>query len=306
MKKIKFGIIVSVILGVVGGSYGQSTYGETEYLPTNGEDDFQSAMNLSSDIIGMVGKLSPKGKYGDDHKYESRKMLNLLDKDKLKTNLWAKMNREQRFTDHANLKLHYTLSNEKIEMQNYYNRVSQLRSNDSLVGKAWEKSPTGKRDGRYWHQLTDPEKEVMRKRYVRYHNPDIFEEEKSPNLVISESEYAIAWKIQNMNHSGIPTWNKLRNFETKNNFRKSYYSFKLARLSPPINVSEEELADAWEIAQLGRNNYTSWANLSDSRLREEFRNNYIALIEEVRGAMPEMQEDGNQMVASVNHNFKTQ
>ena len=113
------------------------------------------------------------------------------------------MNRDQRMADHANLKFHYTVGNEKIEMQNYYKRVSQLRSNEGLISKAWENSPTGKRDGRYWHQLTDPEKEAMRTRYVRYHNPEIFEKKRSPDLVIPESEYAIAWKIQNMNRPGI-------------------------------------------------------------------------------------------------------
>ena len=48
-------------------------------------------------------------------------------------------------------------------MQKYYKRISQLRSNDGIIAKAWENSPTGKRDGRYWNQLTDPEKELMKK-----------------------------------------------------------------------------------------------------------------------------------------------
>ena len=51
------------------------------------------------------------------------------------------MNREQRLTDHANLKLHYNINDEKIEMQNYYNRMGNLRSNDQLIAKAWERVP---------------------------------------------------------------------------------------------------------------------------------------------------------------------
>lgn len=306
MNNKNFLLIVSCIIAVAGTSYGQRTNGESEYLPSNGEDELQSAMNLSSDLLGLIEKLSPKGRYGEDLKYESRKSLNLLGKDKLKTNLWTKMNRDQRMADHANLKFHYTVGNEKIEMQNYYKRVSQLRSNERLVSKAWENSPTGKRDGRYWHQLTDPEKVAMRMRYVRYHNPEIFEEKRSPDLVIPESEYAIAWKIKNMNRPGIPTWNKLRNFEAKNNFRKSYYSYKLARLSPPINVNEEELANAWEIAQMGHINYISWADLSDSHLRKQFRDIYISIIKEVRGATPSKQEGENKMIALVDYNTATQ
>ena len=61
MKNINFLLIISFILGVVGTSYGQSAYEESEYFPSNGEDELQSAMNLSSDLLGLIEKLSPKG-----------------------------------------------------------------------------------------------------------------------------------------------------------------------------------------------------------------------------------------------------
>ena len=74
-----------------------------------------------------------------------------------------------------------------------------------------------------------------------------------------------------MNNYKEQTWEKIRDFETKNNFRKSYYSYKLASLSPPIKVSEEELAQAWEIAHIGSGNSMGWADVVDPIVRKKFR-----------------------------------
>ena len=198
MKKINFVLILWALIAVSGRCYGQSVFENIEYFPNDGEDEIESSLNLSTDLQGMAQRFTPSGSSLEETKYKSRHLLNLLGKDKIKTSFWAKMNREQRLTDHANLKLHYKINDEKIEMQNYYNRMGNLRSNDQLIAKAWEKSPTGRRDGRYWDELSDGEKEVMRTRYIRHHNPKVFEENYSPGLVIPESEYAMAWKLETL------------------------------------------------------------------------------------------------------------
>ena len=46
----------------------------------------------------------------------------------------------------------------------------------------------------------------MRSRYIRHHNPKVFEENYSPGLVIPESEYAMAWEIRNFGKSGVQKW----------------------------------------------------------------------------------------------------
>ena len=285
-------------------------YDENDFFPSMGEDELQKGLDLTTELLRMSQELatSPNSNsYGaisaDVEKYKSRQMLNLIGKDKVKTSYWSKMNRDQRLTDHANLKLHYALNNEKIEMQKYYKRISQMRSNDGIIAKAWESSPTGKRDGRYWNQLTDPEKELMKKRYVQHHNPEIFEEEGSFSLIIPESEYAMAWKLKNLNNRKVQSWEKIRNFEIKNNFRKSYYSYKLASLSPQIKVSEEELAQAWEIAHIGSENSMSWAEVIDPNVRKKFRNNYIALVHS--GEISRPHREDSHMIASTNYNAAT-
>jgi hypothetical protein len=285
-------------------------YDENDFFPSMGEDELQQGLDLTTELLRMSQELgtSPNSNsYGttsaDVEKYKSRQMLNLIGKDKIKTSFWSKMNRDQRLTDHANLKLHYALNNEKIEMKKYYKRISQLRSNDGIIAKAWENSPTGKRDGRYWNQLTDPEKELMKKRYVQFHNPEIFEVERSFSLIIPESEYAMAWKLKNMNNYEEQPWEKIRDFETKNNFRKSYYSYKLASLSPQIKVSEEELAQAWEIAHIGSGNSMGWADVVDPIVRKKFRKNYIDLVHS--GEISRPHREDSQMIASSNYNAAT-
>ena len=285
---------------------GQSDYDETSYYPTDGEDEIRKGLELSRDLIALAKEISyapDPGFYSSGSSSQESKsslLLNLLDKEKLKTSLWAKMNREQRLTDHANLKLHYMVNKEKVEIQNHYRRVAQLRTNDQLVARAWERSPTGKRDGRYWHQLSVGEKEVMKMRYVRHHNPEIFEEKYPHDLVIPESEYAMAWEISNFGNDGIPKWKQLRNFETKNKFRKSYYDHKLAKLTPKFDVSDDELAEAWEVAHLGGSGFVSWEDISDSKIREKFRESYLALLYRNEGRFSEPKAGQNKMVALAN------
>lgn len=300
MKKINFVLILWALIAVSGRCYGQSVFENIEYFPNDGEDEIESSLNLSTDLQGMAQRFTPSGSSLEETKYKSRHLLNLLGKDKIKTSFWAKMNREQRLTDHANLKLHYNINDEKIEMQNYYNRMGNLRSNDQLIAKAWEKSPTGRRDGRYWDELSDGEKEVMRSRYIRHHNPKVFEENYSPGLVIPESEYAMAWEIRNFGMSGVPTWKQLRDFQTKNKFRKCYYYHKLAKLTPMFDVSDDELSEAWEIANLGGSEFVSWSDISDSKTREKFRASYLDMLYRNAGTIAGPRTGQNKMVAMAN------
>ena len=303
MRKIKLMGLCYIFWILLVNVSGQSDYDETSYYPTDGEDEIRKGLELSRDLIALAKEISyapDPGFYSSGSSSQESKsslLLNLLDEEKLKTSLWAKMNREQRLTDHANLKLHYMVNKEKVEMQNHYRRVAQLRTNDQLVARAWERSPTGKRDGRYWHQLSVGEKEVCRMRYIQYHNPELFEQPDEPDLVIPESEYEMAWEIRNYNRPGVPDWKEVRNFQTKNNFRKSYYSHKLTKLSPKMQISEEELAEAWEIAQLGSPNMVRWIDIEDNRVREKFRSSYVSLLQKNPLLYPVYAQKENKMVA---------
>lgn len=282
-------------------------YDEQDFFPSDGEDELQRGLDLTRDIIKLSQEIvtSPNSSSFNTDKYQSTRMLKLIGIDKIKTSFGTKMNRVKRLNDHANLKLHYALKNEEIAMRHYYNRVSRLRCNQEVLAETWRNSPTGKRDGRYWHQLTEPEKEVMRKRYVRYHNPEVFEDKRSPNLIIPESEYAMAWEIKNMSSRGVPSWKKLRDFEKKNNFRKSYHSYKLAQLLPQIDASEEELTEAWEIAQLGTGNQVNWADISSPSVSKKFRDKYIELVQKNGDVIEGHVSENAEMLASVNYNTAT-
>jgi hypothetical protein len=53
----------------------------------------------------------------------------------------------------------------------------------------------------------------------------------------------------------------------------------LAKINPGIFISEEEFANAWEIAQIGISNPVRWDQVLDSSKQSEFRKNYLAIRE---------------------------
>lgn len=268
MKNISTCIIIVTFNLLVFKTSAQSTFEPSEYYPTDGADEVKQGNDMSLDLL----------RGASDYDRLESKARATIDAGKLKLGLWSRMNREQRLYDHANLKLHYLLNAEKKDLQNHYQRVSQLTSNERIIATAWENSPTGRRDSRYWHQLSAEERETYRLSYVRHHNPEVFQDSPPKKLVVSESEYAVAWEIRNLSNPNAPSWKELRNFQTKNKFRKYYYSYKLAKISPQIEISEEELADAWEIAQLGNSIIVSWAEITNTRAGEKFRKNYTNML----------------------------
>jgi hypothetical protein len=191
------------------------------------------------------------------------------------------MNNVRRNVDQANLKLHYALNEEKNELRYIYEKKALTRVNELAVAKAWWNSPTCKRQipRRDWFKLSAEERAMYSHRYMQYHNPEIFESINEMTLDISESEYAMAWNIRHLSNPGVPSWKEVKNFKSKNNFRKSYYSHKLAKVNPQIFISEEEFANAWEIAQIGISNPVRWDQVLDSSKQSEFRKNYLAIRE---------------------------
>jgi hypothetical protein len=191
------------------------------------------------------------------------------------------MNNVRRNVDQANLKLHYALNEEKNELRYIYKKKALTRVNELAVAKAWWDSPTCKRQipRRDWFNLSAEERAMYSHRYMQYHNPELFESINEMTLDIPESEYAMAWNIRHLSNPGVPSWKEVKNFKSKNNFRKSYYSHKLAKVNPKIFISEEEFANAWEIAQIGISNPVRWDQVLDSSKQSKFRKDYLALRE---------------------------
>ena len=116
-------------------------------------------------------------------------------------------------------------------------------------------------------------------------------------------EYSHTW-VTRVCRVGI----EVRNFQAKNNFRKSYYSHKLAKVNPKVMISEEEFANAWEIAQIGISNPLRWDQVVDSGQQENFRKNYLALREKQLDSsilpLGRSNEDNADMVALASLNTK--
>ncbi len=73
-------------------------------------------------------------------------------------------------------------------------------------------------------------------------------------------------------------------------------------------ISEEEYANAWEIAQIGKNNPVRWDQVEDSGQQENFRKNYLALREKQLDSsilpLGRSNEDNADMVALASLNTK--
>ena len=75
----------------------------------------------------------------------------------------------------------------------------------------------------------------------------------------------------------------------------------MAKVNPQIFISEEEFANAWEIAQIGISNPVRWDQVLDSSKQSKFRKNYLALREKQLDSsilpLGRSNEDNTDMVA---------
>jgi hypothetical protein len=151
-------------------------------------------------------------------------------------------------------------------------KTKSVSKNESMLASAWANSSTGKRDGRSWYELNFEERVEYRKRFA-----DFERQAKQHNkLKVSQNEFAHAWSIKNLANPLAPDWSSL-GLKEKNRFRKAYYSYKMAKLAPQINISEEEYGEAWQIAQIGNVSTVDWHTLSDQNVKRKFREKYQAL-----------------------------
>ena len=271
MKLLKSVFVLIISINSFVSVFGQNAYEPDEFYSSQGESNLRNGSDSLSDLIGNLNR------YSQLEDNETKKMI----KGGVAQVSWAKMNNVRRNVDQANLKLHYALNEEKNELRYIYERKAQARVNELAVAKAWWNSPTCKREipRRDWFSLSEGERAMYRHRYLCYHDPLLLDDSKEIKLNIPDAEYAMAWNIRNLGNPGVPSWDKVRNFQAKNNFRKSYYSHKLAKINPKVMISEEEYANAWEIAQIGKNNPLRWDQVEDSGQQENFRKNYLALRE---------------------------
>mgnify|MGYP003959410163 FL=1 len=271
MKILKSVLVIIISITPFTSGFGQSTYEADEFYSSQGDSNLRSGSDSLSDLISNLDRFS---RIEDN---ETKKML----RDGIAQASWANMNNVRRNVDQANLKLHYALNEEKNELRYIYEKKALTRVNELAVAKAWWNSPTCKRQipRRDWFKLSAEERAMYSHRYMQYHNPEIFESINEMTLDIPEQEYAMAWNIRHLSNPGVPSWKEVKNFKSKNNFRKSYYSHKLAKVNPQIFISEEEFANAWEIAQIGISNPVRWDQVLDSSKQSEFRKNYLAIRE---------------------------
>ena len=271
MKILKSVLVIIISITPFTSGFGQSTYEADEFYSSQGDSNLRSGSDSLSDLISNLDRFS---RIEDN---ETKKML----RDGIAQASWANMNNVRRNVDQANLKLHYALNEEKNELRYIYEKKALTRVNELAVAKAWWNSPTCKRQipRRDWFKLSAEERAMYSHRYMQYHNPEIFESINEMTLDIPESEYAMAWNIRHLSNPGVPSWKEVKNFKSKNNFRKSYYFLKLAKVNSQIFISEEEFANAWEIAQIGISNPVRWDQVLDSSKQSEFRKNYLAIRE---------------------------
>ncbi|MDC0646744.1 hypothetical protein OAP38_03260 [Opitutales bacterium] len=271
MKILKLVLVIIISITPFSVGFGQSTYEPDEFYSSQGDSNLRSGSDSLSDLISNLDHFS---RIEDN---ETKKIL----RGSIAQASWAKMNNVRRNVDQANLKLHYALNEEKNELRYIYKKKALTRVNELAVAKAWWDSPTCKRQipRRDWFNLSAEERAMYSHRYMQYHNPELFESINEMTLDIPESEYAMAWNIRHLSNPGVPSWKEVKNFKSKNNFRKSYYSHKLAKVNPKIFISEEEFANAWEIAQIGISNPVRWDQVLDSSKQSKFRKNYLALRE---------------------------
>ena len=300
MKLLKSVFVLIISINSLVHVFGQNAYEPDEFYSSQGESNLRSGSDSLSDLIHNLDR------YSRIEDNETKKKI----KDGIAQVSWAKMNNVRRNVDQANLKLHYALKEEKNELRYIYEKKAQTRVNELAVAKAWWNSPTCKREipRRDWFMLSSEERAMYRHRYMQYHNPEIFESINEMKLNIPESEYAMAWNIRHLSNPGVPSWKEVKNFKSKNNFRKSYYSHKLAKVNPKIIISEEEFANAWEIAQIGKSNPIRWDQVLDSTKQSKFRKNYLALREKQLDSsilpIGRFNEDNADMVALVSLNTK--
>jgi len=232
MKILKLVLVIIISITPFSGGFGQSTYEPDEFYSSQGDSNLRSGSDSLSDLISNLDRFS---RIEDN---ETKKIL----RGSIAQASWAKMNNVRRNVDQANLKLHYALNEEKNELRYIYKKKALTRVNELAVAKAWWDSPTCKRQipRRDWFNLSAEERAMYSHRYMQYHNPELFESINEMTLDIPESEYAMAWNIRHLSNPGVPSWKEVKNFKSKNNFRKSYYSHKLAKVNPKIFISEEE------------------------------------------------------------------
>ena len=276
MKILKSVFVLIILFTPFVKGYGQNSYEPDQFYSSQGESNLRNGNDLLSDLIGNLDR------YTRLDNNETKKMI----KDGVAQTSWALMNNVRRNVDQANLKLHYALAEEKNKLRHIYAEKARKRVNELAIAKAWWNSPTCKKEipRRDWFVLSDEERSMYRHRYIQYHNPELFESTNEMKLDIPESEYAMAWNIRKLGNPGVPTWSKVRNFQAKNNFRRSYYSHKLASVNPKVIISEEEFAKAWEIAQIGKPNPVRWDQVQDLRQQSNFRKNYLAFRKKQTGS----------------------
>jgi hypothetical protein len=185
--------------------------------------------------------------------------------------------------------------NKKRDQENY-----KLDEQD-MFARAWLCSRTGKLDGRLWHELDDYERKMYEKRYIKNKLGKLEPKSQKYKIDIPQEEFAHAWEIKNLANPNAADWNNL-NFNQKNNFRREYHSYKIAKLTPKIEISEEEFAEAWEVAQIGNGSTVEWNSVSDQTLKTKFRQKYHALkSNSMRGvSIPAQSNESEGMMVAAN------
>lgn len=195
----------------------------------------------------------------------------------------------------ANYKFH-GFKDHEMNKDRALNKLRDLENykldEQDMFARAWLSSRTGKLDGRLWHELDDYERKIYEKRYIKKKLGKLDPKSQKYKIDIPQEEFAHAWEIKNLANPNAAEWNNL-NFNQKNNFRREYHSYKIAKLTPKIEISEEEFAEAWEVAQIGNGSTVEWNSVSDQTLKTKFRQKYHALkSKSIRGvSIPVTQSD---------------
>jgi hypothetical protein len=203
----------------------------------------------------------------------------------------------------ANFQFHFFKNHEmnKVRALNTVRDHENYKFDEQkLFARAWLKSRTGQLDGRLWEELDYDERKMYERRYIEKKLGKLEPKTKNYKIDIAQEEFAQAWEIKNLANPNAADWNNL-NFNQKNNFRREYHSYKIAKLTPKIEISEEEFAEAWEVAQIGNGSTVDWHSVSDQTLKTKFRQKYHALkSNSMRGvSMPSARPDpSSRMIAA--------
>jgi hypothetical protein len=126
----------------------------------------------------------------------------------------------------------------KIPKAKETKKQKELEISQNEFAHAWSVRTSGSPHAPRWDQLSLKSKNQFRR---DYYSDKL--QKSSPNIRISESEYANAWELAQIGNQVKVDWDLLEDSNLKNKFRENYYAFKMNSMrgvSIPAQSNESE------------------------------------------------------------------